>query len=85
MTSGMPRDAANHLYDSACELLLAVRTLRSAATPPECAPALPATLGCLGEAFRELAATADHLAAGLCEPLFEAQRVCETARARKAA
>ena len=50
------RDGANELYDRACDLVLAARELRTAAASGR-SEAVAATLGCVGAALADLAAT----------------------------
>ncbi len=49
-----PREADNELYDHACELVEAAAAIRNAADRPATVHALPAVLGCVQEAIREL-------------------------------
>lgn len=48
------RDPANRLFDSACDLLIASRTLAAQLTRPGRDEALAATFGCLEDSLREL-------------------------------
>ncbi len=49
-----PREADNALYDHACDLVEAAAAIRNSADRPEAVHALPAVLGCVQEAIREL-------------------------------
>ena len=49
-----PREADNELYDHACELVEAATAIRNSADRLEAVRALPAVLGCMQEAIREL-------------------------------
>ena len=49
------RDPAHELYDQACELLVAARSLRAAAGARGSAPAFAATAGCLEASLEALA------------------------------
>jgi hypothetical protein len=51
-----PREADNELYDHACDLVEAAAAIRNSADRPEAVHALPAVLGCVQEAIRELSA-----------------------------
>src|SRR3954471_17875372 len=48
------READNELYDHACELVEAAVAVRNSADRSEAVRALPAVLGCVQEAIREL-------------------------------
>src|SRR4051794_4419466 len=48
------RDAANELYDRACDLLLAAEGIRTAAGEAGSAPAIAATLGCIEASLEAL-------------------------------
>jgi hypothetical protein len=57
-----PRRAPeNELYDHACELVDAAAAIRRAAADPASADAVPALLGCLEAALRDLVLLADEL------------------------
>lgn len=58
----MPRDRGAELYDAACEVLAAAQRLAAAARTQGVGPAIPATLGCLGESLAELARSSEALA-----------------------
>jgi hypothetical protein len=55
------RAPENELYDRACDVLLAARDLRRAATRDGTSRALAATLGCVEETLSVLAEAADEL------------------------
>ena len=94
----MQRHPAHELYDGGCDVLAAAQTLTTAARRQGYGDAIPATLGCLGAALDELAATSDVLAAEmrgspaamqtldrLTDALTAARDACDTARSKAAA
>ena len=87
------RDPANRLFDSACDLLSAARVLAAELAQRGHEEALPATFGCLEEAFRDLARAHSELAARGAgndsltvaieragRAMAEAERACSAAR-----
>jgi hypothetical protein len=56
------RDPDTELYDHACELVESAAAIRQAATVPGSGDAVPALLGCVDAALRDLAAVAEALA-----------------------
>ena len=59
--SSPERSADNELYDRGCDLVAAATAIRQAAGSPDAARAVPAVLGCLEAALRELAGAAAEL------------------------
>ena len=55
------RDPVNELYDHACELVESAAAIRQAAAEPTSVDAVPALLGCVETALRDLARVADEL------------------------
>jgi hypothetical protein len=53
-TKPTPRAADNELFDQGCDLVAAASAIRRAAGDPEAARAVPAVLGCIESALREL-------------------------------
>jgi len=53
-TKPTPRAADNELFDQGCDLVAAASAIRRAAGAPEAARAVPAVLGCIESALREL-------------------------------
>ena len=56
--SPIRRDAGNELYDRGCDLVGAAEAIRCVAGDPQAVPAIPAFLGCLATALRELSRAA---------------------------
>jgi len=54
VTKPTPRAADNELFDQGCDLVAAASAIRRAAGAPEAARAVPAVLGCIESALREL-------------------------------
>jgi hypothetical protein len=59
----MDRSSDNELYDRGCDLVAAAAAIRSVAGAPDAARAVPAVLGCIEGAMRELAQAAAELEA----------------------
>jgi hypothetical protein len=59
--SARERSADNELYDLGCDLVAAATAIRQVAGPPHAARAVPAVLGCIEAALRELAEAATGL------------------------
>ena len=57
------RSPDNELYDRGCDLVAAAAAIRRTAGAPEAARAVPAVLGCIEDAMRELAQAAAELEA----------------------
>ena len=57
----LERSADNELYDRGCDLVAAATAIRHAAGRPHAARAVPATLGCIEAALRELVEAASGL------------------------
>jgi hypothetical protein len=55
------RSADNELYDRGCDLVAAATAIRQVAGSPRAARAVPAVLGCIEAAVRELAGAATGL------------------------
>jgi hypothetical protein len=55
------REPDNELYERASELVEAAAAIREAAADPGAAPAVPALLGCIETALRDLASVAGEL------------------------
>ena len=53
-TKPTPRAADNELFDQGCDLVAVASAIRRAAGGPEAARAVPAVLGCIESALREL-------------------------------
>ena len=71
-----PRDADNELFDQGCDLVAAATAIRSAAGVPEAARAVPAVLGCIESALRELmwaTAELEHTSADLLKHNADAE------------
>jgi hypothetical protein len=61
ITTTRHRDPDLELYDHACELVEAAAAIRQAVTVPGTDDAVPALLGCVEAALRDLAAAAGEL------------------------
>ena len=57
----LERSADNELYDRGCDLVVSATAIRHVAGSPEAARAVPAVLGCIEAALRELAEAAAEL------------------------
>ena len=71
------RSADNELYDRGCDLVAAAIAIRHVAASPNAARAVPAVLGCIEAAVRELAEAAAELERTTAEASTALARSCQ--------
>jgi hypothetical protein len=74
------REPDNELYDYGCDLVQAASAIRRAAEAPEAARAVPAVLGCIEVALRELCRASAALEETSARPVREEPRRCPDSR-----